>query len=105
MPDMIKFYNEFKTKGVEILAICTKLGADEPKCWEYIEEKGMDIWINATDQYLRSKFKQIYDIQTTPQVYVLDENKEILSKRIGADQLGEVIEQLIKIKKDKEKNP
>jgi len=105
MPDMIKFYNEFKGKGVEILAICTKLGADEPKCWEHIEEKGMDIWINATDQYLKSKFKTLYDIQTTPQVYVLDENKKIISKRIGADQLGEVIEQFIKIKEDKEKKP
>ncbi len=103
MPAMIEFYNKFKDRGVKVFAVCTKLQEAESKCWDMIDEKGMDIWINVSDKNLRSRFKQLYDIRTTPQVYVLDENMKILSKRIDAKQLEEVLENQIKLKK--KKNP
>ncbi|MEM1322042.1 MAG: redoxin domain-containing protein [Bacteroidota bacterium] len=103
MPDMIKFYNDYKDKGVEVFAVCTKLKDAEAKCWDMIDEKGMDIWINVSDKMLRSRFKQLYDIRTTPQVYVLDKDKKIISKRLGADQLGTVIDNLIQMKKEEKK--
>src|SRR5690606_21425838 len=41
-----------------------------------------------------------YDIKSTPQIYILDSKKEILMKKIGAEQLGEVMDQIIKMKND-----
>lgn len=98
MPKVIDFYEQYKAKGVEIFAVCTRVTDDVPKCWETIKEKDMGRWINVVDPYLKSRYKQIYDIRTTPQIFILDENKEILSKRIGAEQLGEVLDEMIKIK-------
>ncbi|NNE30528.1 MAG: DUF5106 domain-containing protein [Saprospiraceae bacterium] len=95
MPDMISFYEKWNPKGVELVALCTEVYKDIPKCAETITEKGMFKWINAIDPYIQSKYKSIYDVRTTPQLYVLDENKEIIMKKIDAAQLEEVFEELL----------
>lgn len=96
MPDLVKFYEQYKDKGVEIFAVCTKLLEKEASCWEAVEEKGMVNWINTSDKYLRSKFGQVYNVKSTPQVYVLDSNKEILTKQVAVEKLGEMMEIIIK---------
>lgn len=98
IPKVVEFYENFKDRGVEVLAVCTKLTDKVPDCWEAVDDRGMDIWINAADPYLRSRYKQIYDIRSTPMIYILDENKEILSKKISSSQLEEVLTKLIQMK-------
>ncbi len=96
MPDVIDFYKKFKDKGVEVFAICTKFYNEEDKCWQFIDEReGMELWVNVLDPYHRSRYKTIYDIRSTPQIYILDKDKRILSKRIGTEQLSEVMEMIM----------
>lgn len=95
MPKVVEFYNKFKDKGVEIFAVCTKVTDKVPDCWKMVDEKGMDIWINVVDPYLLSKFSTIYDIKSTPQIFILDKKKEILLKRLAAEQLDSVMEELL----------
>ncbi len=99
-PHLKTFYEKYKDKGVKIVAVCTKYTSDVPKCWEYVDENEAGDWIHAADPYNISKFDKVYNIKSTPQVYILDENKEIISKRISAEQLGEVMEQIIQIKEE-----
>jgi len=111
MPEMVKFAKDYKDKGVAVFAICTSLATRDDagnlslkevdKCWTTIAEKEMDVFFNAVDPYHRSRYKTLYDIKTTPQVYVLDKDKTILSKRIGAEQLPEVIDHIIQAKNEK----
>ena len=96
MPKTVEFYEKFKDKDVEILAVCTKVQDGCKECWPFIKEKEMDGFINATDPFLRSRYKQIYDIRTTPQIFILDKDKKIVSKRIGAEQLEEVVGDYLK---------
>jgi thiol-disulfide isomerase/thioredoxin len=101
MPDVVSFYEKYADKGVEIFAVCTKTGNDMKECWDAIEERDMGKWINTVDPYLRSKYKTLYDIRTTPRIFVLDKDKKIISKGIGAEQLAEVVENiLINMKKE-----
>jgi len=58
----------------------------------------MDVFFNTVDPYHRSRYKTVYDIRSTPQIYVLDTGKTILSKRIGAEQLPEVIDHILQAK-------
>lgn len=97
IPAIIEFYNAYKDKGVEMLAICTKTGADISSCWETVKERGMDIWINASDQYLRNRYKSIYDVKTTPQIFVLDKDKKIVVKKIAGEDLSGIMEEVIRI--------
>ena len=96
---MIEFYENYRDKGVEVFAVCTKIYDGIAECAEYIKEKeGMVNWINAIDPFIKSKYKQIYDIKSTPQIFILDENKEIISKRIGAEQIADVMDQIMEMK-------
>jgi thiol-disulfide isomerase/thioredoxin len=97
-PFLKEFYENYKDKGIEIFAVCVKFTDEVSGCWDYIEENGISDWIHTVDPYLRSKFTTLYDIQSTPQIYILDEKKEILSKKIGAEQLGEVIDKIIEMR-------
>ncbi|GJM34684.1 MAG: hypothetical protein DHS20C18_36850 [Saprospiraceae bacterium] len=97
-PDMKAFYGKFKDKGVKIVAICTKFTDEIPDCWKYVDENETQDWLHTVDPYHQSKFMKLYDISTTPQIYILDRNKEIISKKIGAEQLEEVMDRIIEMK-------
>jgi hypothetical protein len=56
----------------------------------------MDIWVNAADQYLRNRYKTIYDVKTTPQIFILDKDKKILVKKIAGEDLMPVMEEILK---------
>jgi hypothetical protein len=45
----------------------------------------------------------LYDIQSTPQIFVLDRNHKILMKRIGAEQITKVMEEVMKMEEEKKK--
>ncbi len=114
-PHMVEFAKKFKDQGVKVFAVCTgvvtsKEESDSPEkvhesCWKGVDEKEFsdDLFFNSYDPYIRSGYKKLYDVQTTPQIFILDRKHEILMKRIGAEQLSEVMEQVIKFQEDKKK--
>jgi thiol-disulfide isomerase/thioredoxin len=98
-PFLVEFLKHAKEKkwDVKVSAVCTYVGPDKmPECWKYMKEKGFDDFINTIDPYMISRYKTLYNVETTPQIFVLDENKIIRSKNIEAKQLDEVIEFLMK---------
>jgi len=102
-PFMKDFYNNFKDKGVELFAVCVKFTDDVPACWEYVDENEIGDWLHTVDPYQRSRFPAVYNIKSTPQLYILDSKKEIISKRIGAEQLEEVMSRLMELEEEKNK--
>ncbi len=95
MPKVVEFYNKFKDKGVEIFSVCTKLTDKVEDCWKMVDEKGLESLLNVVDPYHLSRFSVLYDVRTTPQVFILDAKKEIILKRIATEQLEEVMEDLM----------
>jgi thiol-disulfide isomerase/thioredoxin len=97
-PFLVEFLKGAKEKkiDVKVLAVCTYPGPDKmPECWKYAKEKGFGDFINTVDPYMISRYKTLYNVETTPQVYVLDEEKKIRSKSIEAKQLTEVLDHII----------
>lgn len=103
-PVMKEFYDKFKDKGVKIMAVCVKNYQEIEGCWDYIEENGLSDWLHTVDPYYRSRFPEIYDVKSTPQIYVLDRNKEILSKKIDAEQLEELMNHVLEMKEKEKTN-
>lgn len=111
MPKIKKLYDDYKDKGLFVYAVGTEL---ETKEWiEFVREKKLD-WLNVSDspEYPRP-FRTAYDIQSTPHLYLLDENKKIIAKKLTPEQFGEFIdndkkrkaeEKAKKIKEGKEKS-
>lgn len=99
MPKIVDFYEQYRDRGVEVFAVCDEYYKGIPACAEALQNYGALKWINAVDPLLRSKYKQKFDVQSTPMIYVLDERKEIVLKKIGAEQLSQLMDELLKEKK------
>lgn len=93
MPFIIDAYKALKSKGVEVFAVCSEVELE--KWTNYIKENKLE-WINVADAEFRTNFRAIYDITSTPQIYILNSKKEIIAKKIGAEQVEEFIERELK---------
>jgi thiol-disulfide isomerase/thioredoxin len=89
-PKVKEFYDEFKKElNVEVYGVNTN--AKEKEAWkQYIIENDLN-WINVDDPEQKTAYKYLYDIYSTPVIYLLDKDKKIIAKRIGAEDLENFI--------------
>jgi len=91
MPKLHEVYQKLKDKGVEILAVHAISSVPGKRKWiDFVNEHEMYDWINAWSPY-SNEYRDLYDLLAFPAIFILDENKKIISKRIGAEQVEEVI--------------
>jgi thiol-disulfide isomerase/thioredoxin len=104
VPELYGIYEKtLKNLGVKILAISTLFGEDGKIKWvDFVNDHGLYDWINAWNPY-SYEFKLKYDITSTPQIYILDENKKIIAKKIGPEQVEDILSVLLKSKNVKKK--
>ena len=100
IPKLMELYKtKLKAKGVEVYAIESE---EKVKDWKKFLVEHQLNWINVwePDDYKRALAKKYYFIETTPTLFLLDENKIIKAKKVDAEQLETIIDRL---EKDKEK--
>ncbi|MCL3782540.1 TlpA family protein disulfide reductase [Prolixibacteraceae bacterium JC049] len=94
IPKLLKLWNTQKEKGIKIFAVYTQ---DKKKVWtDYIFDKKIFEWINVYDEDRLSPFRQLYNIYSTPTIYLLDKNKKIIAKRMSVDNLEKILEREFK---------
>lgn len=101
-PKLGDIARRFNDKGVTVFAVCTQREIDKWK--KFIIEKKLDFinvaiypdMVEHPEKYVLEKnltdigslnFHRTYDIYSTPQVYLLDENKKIIGRRLGVEDL------------------
>jgi peroxiredoxin len=91
IPKLAEVYNEIKktNKNVKVVSVYTM--HDGEKFLKYITDKGLTDWINLYDGVYINNLVNKYDIYSTPVIYILDKNKTIKAKRIGIDQIKNLI--------------
>jgi hypothetical protein len=90
-------YQKLKSEGVKVLAVNTITDGDKWK--EYIRENELD-WINAGDIYVRSNFRYDYNVESVPRVFILDKDKKIIARRLGAEDVEPFMNNYIKAKRN-----
>ena len=76
-------YLTLKDKGVDIYAVCTQNKKDD---WlKAISEYKIYDWTNVWDPSLTSNYRSLYDIFSTPVIYILDQTKHIIAKRLDVE--------------------
>ncbi len=84
------FKASWKKKGVVMFGVKTEGTKEE---WtNFIRTKNLTGWIHAWDPGYTSNYRKFYDVYSTPLVYLLDENKKILAKRLAVEQLEDFLE-------------
>jgi thiol-disulfide isomerase/thioredoxin len=96
IPKLIKLYNELKKdkKDVKVYSVYTLHEGD--KYLKYIADNNLQDWINVYDGAHINNVTVKYDVYSTPVIYVLDKNKKIKAKRIGVEQLNDIIKEMEK---------
>jgi thiol-disulfide isomerase/thioredoxin len=103
MPKIVTAYKELN-KGIapkaklkfDVFAVSL---TEDPNEWKrYLIEQKLPWKLNVYDPLYETNFRNLYDVFTTPVLYILDKNKKIVAKRLPADQIKEYIENLEKEK-------
>lgn len=92
VPQMYKIYKEqLEPMGVKLVAISTLFGEEGKVEWiDFVNKHGLYDWMNAWNPY-DYQYKITYDIRSTPQLFVLNKDKEIIGKRISPEQVPDLI--------------
>lgn len=89
---LVPVYNKWKDKGFEIYGVCSKPWKEVEMCRKKVEDASIE-WLNTTDDpYPLAWVKKYYDLRSNPYLYLLNEDKEIIYKRLSADQLDGILE-------------
>ncbi len=99
LPKLDSIYkSDLKQYGVKFFAVETSNEVDKWK--KFVEEKKLgDGWQHVYDPTRETNFRAFYDVYSTPTIYLLDENKTIVGKRIDHTNVLGLIEFLEKKKK------
>lgn len=84
-PKIKKFVDDYKNKGVDVIAVAIDQSPDDWK--KFIREFKLGNAINGYDFTSRIDFRHQYDVWTTPTVYVLDKNKKIIARKLPVEQI------------------
>lgn len=93
-PNVVKVYEEFHPKGLEILSV--SLDSDKDAWLKAIEDDHLT-WNHVSDlKGWQNEAAQMYAVNGIPHLVVLDENNVIVAKNLRGEQLREKIAELLK---------
>jgi thiol-disulfide isomerase/thioredoxin len=109
-PKFSAAYDEkkFKDLGVDVMSVYLHRNINEwekytkhiGEWFDFMEKNNMQKWVNVWEPFGYSQFRDKYDISSSPVLYLLDKDKNILAKNIGWEQAFEYIEHLEKVEKE-----
>lgn len=89
-------YLPLKDKGVDIYAVCTQNKKEE---WmKAISDYKIYDWTNVWDPAVTSNFRSLYDVYSTPVIYILDPTKHIIAKRLDVESSVKFLNNLLEKK-------
>lgn len=95
-PKLVDFYNK-KKFDVEVYAVSADTSMVKMK--DYIKEMNMKwVTVNGPRTYV-GPYQDLYDANTTPTLYVLDNQKKIIGKKIPAEKLEDFLGQYERIQR------
>lgn len=95
IPKLLEEYHNLKKQGYDIKVFAVYTQHDYEKWRKYIIEHKLD-WMNVYDGVHVNNIKEKYDIYSTPVIYMLDKTKHIKAKRIGTEQVKDIVKQMEK---------
>jgi len=89
-PMLRDFYEKnWRQYNLEVFAVCMDTSWVEMK--KYIVKNKMS-WINVNGFYSMSDdFREVYDVHSSPVMYLLDEDKRIIAKRVLTEQMAAIL--------------
>ncbi len=88
---MLTVYNDLIKQGKNVKVISVYTMHDGEKFLNYTIKNGLTNWTNVYDGVYINNLITKYDVYSTPVIYILDSKKKILAKKIGVEQVKDII--------------
>ena len=84
-----EIYERFSPYGLKVFAVQTHT---DKKAWEeFVEKNQLFDFINCWDPNRQSNYWTIYNVFSTPVMYLLDKDKKIIAKNLAIDQMVDLL--------------
>ena len=92
VPKLYGYYvDELKELDTEVISIHMLGGEEGKEKWiDFVNKHQLYEWKNVWSPY-SYQYKLDYDIHSTPVIFLLDKDKKIIAKRLGAEQVKDII--------------
>jgi thiol-disulfide isomerase/thioredoxin len=91
VPKLSQYYDSVKAKGVSIEVFAIGIESDIELWKKFIRDNKLK-WLNVSDLYNQTNFRAYYDIYSTPVIYLLDDQKRIIAKRLDTEKIRDFIQ-------------
>ena len=91
-PQVVKLYEKYKDQGFEIYGV--SLDREKHLWIQAIKQDGLE-WIHVSDlQFWNSSAAKLYNVNSIPQTYLLDEDGKIIAKDFRAAELEKKLKEI-----------
>lgn len=94
-PKLVDFVNEYKGGIINVYAVYTQANIENWKTYinkEFVLYNPFINWVNVYDPQFESGFHMLYNVLSTPQMFLLDKDKKIIGRNLKTDSLAELLQ-------------
>lgn len=103
-PALYESYQRLKELGVEVIAVHAINSVEGKEKWvDFVNQHEMYDWINCWSPY-SNDFRISYNLQSFPQLFILDASKKIIARKISPEQAEDIITKLYKLDQNNNTN-
>jgi thiol-disulfide isomerase/thioredoxin len=96
MPHIAEIYNEFHTKGLEVLGI--SYDRDENKWRRFLKKNKYVVWDQASSlNEWKCQSAKVFAVNTIPETILIDKNGVIVARGLKGDELKEKIKEILAV--------
>ncbi len=94
-PKLWDLYQKYKNMGASLEVYAINIEQETPNYIKYLRENKYS-WINVQDTAHLTKFRDYYDIYSTPVAFILDKERRIIGKRIDPEAIDGFLKETFK---------
>ena len=94
-PNLVKLYDEYHSKGLEIISVSLDREAQK-EFWIKAIEKDQLNWYNISNlKFWQEPIAKLYGVNSIPATFIIDENGILIAKKLRGAQLDQKIKELL----------
>ncbi len=96
-PALHQIYSRLQDKDVKVISVHVINSVEGKEKWvDFVNDNQLFGWINCWSPY-SNDFRSLYNLQSYPQLFILDQEKKIVAKRVTPEQAESIINNLLNI--------
>ncbi len=94
-PALYEVYEKYRDQGVKVISVHVINSVEGKEKWvDFVNEYELYDWMNCWSPY-NNEFRNLYNLLSFPQLFILDKDKKIRAKNISAEQADKILDNFL----------